>query len=273
MKALLEFAPRRTPLRLIAPLVAALAFGIASCGDSSVSSSPDVASMSADELMSEVASALAGVRSYRVEGTMVNEDGRSRITAAVEASGSVRYSVAIGRTRARMVIVDSGTFIKANRAFLLAQDSKPPGTVVDMLSDRWVKTPPDAAKTKEGLELVLPKTWARCLAESDTTVTKKGTRQFAGRRVVVLADKGDTPGGLPSDLYVSATGPPLPLRVVQTGKERPGKADPRCGGDDDSSTLTASDLRYSDFNEPMHIAAPSEYLDLSQAGGASGAAA
>ena len=40
--------------------------------------------------------------------------------------------------------------------------------------------------------------------------------------VVVLADKGNIPGGAAGDLYVSAVGSPLPLRAVQTGPERSG---------------------------------------------------
>ena len=110
---------------------------------------------------------------------------------------------------------------------------------------------------------------ARCLTESHGTVEKKGTRRFAGLRVVVLADKGDAPGVTPGDLYVSAVGSALPLRVVQTGPRTPGKPDAGCG--EDSSGTRESDVRLSAFNEPVRITAPSDALDLSQLSGASGA--
>jgi hypothetical protein len=262
MKALHELA---------ALTLGVLALGAASCGGAPVSSAPDIASKSADEILSDVVTALEGARSYHIEGHEVDEDGPSRLTGDVDASGSMRFSMAAGRTRARLVVVDSGTFISGNRAFW--RSTSAPGHVADLLSSRWVKAPPAAAAVvAKELHFALPKMLAQCLALAHGSVRNKGTRRFEGRRVVVLADKGDTPGDAPGDLYVSAAGSALPLRVLQTGPPRPGTPDKSCG-DEEPSTTTASDMRLSAFNEPLHIRAPAGALDLAQPAGASGALA
>ena len=94
------------------------------------------------------------------------------------------------------------------------------------------------------------------------TVTKVGTATVDGKRVVVLADKGDRPGGSPGRLYVAATGAPLPLREEQTGPQRAGVSDKRC--DDPSSTTTRSDVHLSGFDRPLRVSPPRGALDLNQ---------
>ena len=197
----------------IATALAVLALGSAGCGggDSRESSPPDIASKPAKQILSDVAAAIGDLRSYRIEGTQVDEDGRSRLAGDIKASGSMRFSIVTGRSRARMIVAGSEMYMKANRAFWLARDSDSPENVADLLSDRWVKLPAVAAA-----------------------------------------------------LYVSAVGSPLPLREVQTGPPKPGKPDRRCDSDGDPSTTTRSDIRFSNFNEPVRIAAPSSYLDLAK---------
>ena len=255
------------PSRPLALALAALALGSAGCGDSPESSPPDIASKPAKEILSDVAAAIGELRSYRIEGTQVDEDGRSRLAADFKGSGAMRFSVANGGSRARMIIVGSETYLKGNRAFWLARDASSPERVAALLTDRWVKAPASvAAEAKKQLGFALPKTLARCIERDHGKIRKIGTRMLAGRRVVVIADKGG-PGEAPSRLYISAVGSPLPLRELQTGPPRPGKRNPDCNSDDERSTTTKSDIRFSNFNEPMRIAAPASYLDLSKISG------
>ena len=263
----------RRLMRLVSGVLslAVLVLLLAACGGGSSGSSSGEASKPAREIVSDMAKALQGVRSYHVAGTGVDKDGTTRLAGDVTASGSVRFTMAIGAKRAQIIVAGSQTFVKADREFWLAQGGPDRDTVAKLLADRWAKVPESAATgVKASLDPLLPKTLAYCATHAAGTVTKKGTRQFAGQRVIVLADRGDLPGDSPSDLYVAASGPTLPVRVVQTGPQTPGRPDPRCG--DEDSTTTRSEARLSAFNEPVHIAPPPNALDVGKLSGGSGAA-
>jgi hypothetical protein len=218
-----------------------------------------------------MATALQGVRSYHVEGTEVDKDGTTRLAGDVTSSGSVNFTLDMSGGRAQLLAVGSQTFVKANRRFWLAQGGQDREKVAKLLADRWAKVPESSAPdVTASVEPLLPKSLAYCATHATGSITKKGTTQFAGHQVVVLADKGDRPGDNPSDVYVQASGPTLPLRIVQTGPQTPGKPDPRCG--DANSTTTHSDARLSAFNEPVQIAPPPNALDLSKLSGGTGAA-
>jgi hypothetical protein len=76
-----------------------------------------------------------------------------------------------------------------------------------------------------------------------------------GQRAVVIIDKGDRPGSAPGKLYVAATGDPLPLRMLSTGRDRPGgHKDQECG--DDTPTRAGEEVIFSHYNEPLHLSAP-----------------
>ena len=90
---------------------------------SGAAGSPDIASKPAKEILSDVAAAIGDLRSYRLEGSQLDKEGRTRLVGDVKASGSMRVRVANGCARAQMVVVGSATYMKANREFWLAQDS------------------------------------------------------------------------------------------------------------------------------------------------------
>ena len=251
--------------------LAFLSLAVAACGGGSSSSSSDEASKSARDIAADMSKALQGVRTYHVEGTEVDKDGRTRLAGDVTASGSVRFTLDVGAKRAQIIVAGSQTFVKANRSYWLSQGGQSREQVAKLLADRWAKVPESAAGgVKASLEPLLPRTLGYCATHGTGAIAKKGTRRYAGRRVVVLTDKGNRPGDSPSDVYVAASGPTLPLRIVQTGPQTPGQPDPRCG--DAESTTTQSDARLSAFNEPVHIAPPPDALDLSKLSGGTGAA-
>jgi hypothetical protein len=81
---------------------------------------------------------------------------------------------------------------------------------------------------------------------------------------VIVADRGDLPVSTPGKLFVAADGPPLPLRLVLTGRKRPGGTPDRLCGEThiSPSASTAGDLRFSRDNEPVTITAPAQALDV-----------
>jgi hypothetical protein len=251
-------------------LVLVLALALAGCGggDGGSGSGGDLASKQPKEILGDVSAALGKVRSYHVEGTQTDKDGRSTINGDVSAGGDVKFRMTLGGNEIELVAVGDRTYMKADRGFWSSRGGAAGPRIANLLADRWVVAPDEAGATmRNGFDQLLPKNLAYCVTRTAGTVGKRGTEQLDGRDVVVLTDKGDKPGTSPGELYVSTSGPALPLRVVQTGPEKPGGTkDPRCG--DQESTTTASDIRLSDFDKPLDIKAPPNPLDLTTLSGA-----
>jgi hypothetical protein len=255
-------------------LCALIPLVLSACGSSSGSSSSggDRTAKPAKQVLSDVQAAVAKVHSYHLDGTITDKDGRTSLVGDVVAPDSLQFRIRQGGKAAQIVLTSSATYLRASRPFWQAQGGIP-AKLVKLLSDRWVKVPGGASGSpRELLGEFTPANLAHCLVAETGTVSKSGTRTFAGRRVVVLQDKGDKPGSNPGLLYVAASGPALPLRVLQTGRAKPGgRHDPRCDSGGGDSTTNA-DVRLSGFDKPVNIKAPPGALDLDKlgAGGASG---
>lgn len=181
------------------------------------------------------------------------------IVGDVDEFGDVRLSMRRGSKRAEAVRVGGEAFLKANREWWLAETAVARSGYADMLADRWVEIP-SAAAVSPTLDALLPETMAHCFRQATGTLSRKGMREFSGGSVIVLADEGDRPGVSPGEIHIAASGPALPLRMIQTGPRTPGEVDPRCG--DADSTITASDVRLSAFNDAVRITAPRDAIDF-----------
>ena len=168
----------------------------------------------------------------------------------------------MGRNVADLVVVDDVTYIKADRAYWLSQGKGPTAAkVAELLAGHWAKLPASAAGGfKDDLEQLSPKGLAECVSRGNGTLRSGGEQTLDGKRVRVLIDEGDKPGTNPGKLYVAADGKALPVRETQTGKQKPGGTDTRCG--DPKSTTTHGDVRISRYDEPVEIKAPADALDL-----------
>ena len=261
------------PHRLI-PLTIAGCFALAGCGAGDDADGGDLASKPPEQILADMSAELAKVRSYHVEGTQDDEDGHSTLAADVTAGGAARLAVNNAGKRFDLVLAGGRSYMRANRAFWSAQGGPNGAKLARLLGDRWVIAPPSTSGSLNALlKELAPRTLARCAAKDHGTITHAGTATVAGQDAVMLADKGERPGTSPGLLSVAAKGRPLPLRVTQTGPDKPGgKPDPSCGNDG-SSTTKASDLRFSRFDAPLRIAAPRKALDLGalQQGGGSSA--
>jgi hypothetical protein len=224
----------------------------------------DEASKSTDDILADATRDLGAVHSYHVAGTGSGSDGSMRIVGDVEASGPMRLRLDQGRQKLGLIIIKSAAYVRASRDFWRRQEHIKSAKELKLLSNRWIKVPGGQGVADLGKQFT-PATLAHCLTTSLGTVTKRPTTTFEGRRVIVLADKGDKPGTSPGLLYVTSAGRILPVRAVQTGRQRPGgHREGACGGSD--RTTTHTDIRFSRFDKPVKIGAPAKALDLTQGG-------
>ena len=258
-----------SPIRPIA-LVFAAAVTLAACGGSDQPADNGVSEKQPGQILAAMSTALEGVKSYHVDGRETDADGTTSAAADIARSGDLRLRLRTGASSADILSVGRRVYMRANSAFWRSEESLD-GSLIGVLADRWILVPGDSiGNLAELTAQLLPKTLAYCSRRPTGKLTKRRS-ESGGKPVVVVSDDGDSPGDAPGDVTIAASGRPLPLRVVQTGRSTPGgKFDARC--DDKHDTTTASDLRFSRYDEPLALAAPKGALDLQSLLGSGGGA-
>jgi hypothetical protein len=216
------------------------------------------------QILADVQRDLAKVRSYHFSGTEV--DGRStvRLAGDVSASGKADVTLREGAASARVILLPSTMYLKANAAFWKANGGSEGSKLADKLAGRWFKA--NDPSLKELIDDLLPKHVASCVTVGTGTLRNGGVSSVGGKRAVVVVAAGDKPGSTPGRLYVTTSPPILPLRLVQTGKRKSGgHLDKRC--QDSSDTSSAGDVRFSAFDKALHIRAPRGAITIPDAGG------
>jgi hypothetical protein len=245
------------PTRRAVALSVLAVTGLATAGGSPALA--DEAAKSPRQILADVTANLAKVRSMHIEGTEVDKDGRTTLSADISASGSTDMRAKLGGQQLRIRAIGKQLYFKGSRSFW--KGSGVPSSAVSALTDRWVKMPASAAGADSLAKELQPRALARCLGTDLGTIRKGPVTKVDGKPAVVLIDAGDKPGTSPGRLYVANAGTPLPLRVMQTGPSRAGgKRDAACG--DAGDTTRSSDLRFSNYNKRLRITAPAGARDL-----------
>jgi hypothetical protein len=249
------------PARVLSLLLVPVALG--ACGSGSnggtATTSPTAAAGRPQQELATVQAALRSVRSFHVAGTQLAADGRTTLSGDVTATGSLDLTLTQQGAAVRILLIGRDLYLRATRGFWLAHQTTP--AIAGRLAGHWVKVPADKATLDLSRELS-PQTLAHCTTVNTGTIHDAGTATFLGRPVRVLVSAGDAPGSSPGQLFIATGGRPLPVRVLQTGPERPGGTnDPRCASNGPDTTRR-SDLRLSRYDAPVHITAPRDVLDL-----------
>ncbi|MCW3023449.1 MAG: hypothetical protein JWR30_2771 [Conexibacter sp.] len=252
-----------------ASLITALPLALVAAGGP-LASAADESAKSPRQILADLSRDLGKVRNYHFSGSQTDPDGRSSLAGDATASGRANLVIRKGASAVRLIAVPAGVYVKGNAAYWKSVGGSNGASIAKQLADRWVKAPGSQDKSLVAMfQDLTPKHLASCTAVGTGTLAKGGTATIAGRKAVVIVDRGDKPGTTPGRLYVTASGPVLPLRVTQTGRRRAGgRLDPRCQEKDDKST--ASDLTFSRFDAPLKIAAPHGAITLPSGGGGTG---
>ena len=208
-----------------------------------------------------MAAALRHVHSYHLEGKVDAPEGprgTARLSADVDRDGDVRMRLTTGRSAAVDVIVArSEAFLRASSGFWRQQGYP---LAAARLQGRWARVPGRAANAliRSARELT-PQRLAAC-ARPTPRLEYGGTTTVGGRRTVIVVDRG-SPGDSPGAVYVRLRGPALPLRVVQSGRPRPGKLrNPKCASG--RGRIAMEDLRFSHFNADIRVEPPANPIVL-----------
>lgn len=238
-------------------LAAAVAVGGCGGDDSSSSGGDGEAGKDPAAILKDVKRDLAKVKSMHLEAA--SKSDATTFAADVFASGETALDITEGSSKARLLLLPTAVYIKGNRAYW---ESSGGSAIADKLSGRWVKAPVEMGKGLAGMvEYLTPKRLAECVDVGIGTLSVKGTDTVDDQEVVKVQDAGDKPGTSPGLIYVTTHAPNLPLRIVETGKSKPGgTVDKRCEREDDDSS--DGEVTLSKFDAVPEITVPKGALDL-----------
>jgi hypothetical protein len=246
-------SPRRVAVLALVPLTVGLG-----CGSDSNDGSNGVKSKPPEEILAATAHALSRAKSFHVESTERGSSAPS-VTADVGLPKQLRLVLKDRDASGSIVVADGAFYMKGNAAYWKHLDA---ARDADVLAGRWFKVPLSLAKD---LTTALDRrTLSRCLVTEHGTLARGGTATVDGKRAVVIVDKGDRPGTTPGKLYVAASGEPFPVRILVTGKQRPGgHEDPECG--DEAPMRAGDEVVFTHYNKPLDVSAPPAAVDLGSA--------
>lgn len=229
--------------RHVTPMLAVAAAGlvVGGCGvatPAAPSAAQTAERLAPRELVARASNALAHMHSLQVVATAKSRGyPRFRVTLAVQRPGRLSMSLIHGRSSLNIRLVGNRAYVQGSQQILSSLAST--ARVATLLAGRWIGQPASTNPGAVAMEKwTRGRTFTRCFSlGKHGALSYHGTRLVDGISTVVVRDRGNRPGTTPSLIYISATAPYLPLRIVQTGPSRPG------GGSDAGCRLSAPGLQ------------------------------
>lgn len=221
----------------------------------SAGSGNGVASKSPAQILAAAQAALRSASGFVVAGTITENGATVKLRIVDGGSSKIELQLTEKAKTADIVVVGGTGYVRANRAFWVAQA----GSTNARLADRWIQVPASATKQlSSSLGDFAPSTLATCLGEDVGTLSSDGTTTIDGDAAVVIHDAGNVPGSNAGTLAVATTGPAYPLRSTATGPTRPGGRVDACNNGKGGNVQGSVTL--SDFNHAPAIKAPAHPL-------------
>jgi hypothetical protein len=248
------------------------------CGGSAISLASGEDSKTPAQVIKDAQAALRQSKGVTVHFTGTSGTTKVDLTMSGDGKGNVTGAGTFDSTAIEFLVYGGTFYIKGGDFF-----AKSAGTSVTeaqkqqllaLINGKWVVM--GKADSSAGFgdmsKLATPGVLADCLDDHGTVDPKLGTDTVQGQKVVVINEKGDSPGDAAAKLEVRVASPNYPVRLVQSGAVAPGtpKAHGKCptgSGGPDSSTTQDVTIDFSGFDSTSTIAAPTNTVDLSKLAG------
>ena len=174
---------------------AALAIGLGACGSSSTTSSSGEENKSADQIFSDALDALNGVAVVHLAQSSTDTSGVTKIDGTI--TGDAGRATATDPSGTATVIVVTGGSVYVSQGSSGFQQIT--GDLATQVSSITIHQTVSCGRTEHG------------------GLTKGSVSTVNGKRVIAIVDDGKAPGASPESVFVALDGPPLPVRIAQTG--------------------------------------------------------
>jgi len=114
---------------ILSVLVTAV-LGLAACGGDQSSAkkdaapSPNRSKATPKQILDAAAADIARLRSYHLEGTETDREGVGKLRGDVSGDGRLRFTLDVGKSTIRLVVIERATYLKANKAFWTGQQGR-----------------------------------------------------------------------------------------------------------------------------------------------------
>jgi hypothetical protein len=210
------------------------------------------------DVMTDTAAAMAALTSYHAHDSVSDGGVTISYTRDVDqVHRRVLLTAKSGSARFDVIVAGKIYYKRANAAYL--RQFLPPKSVPRFAS-KWFRGPLENSDYESLQPSADPAVNARCFNTHLGTLTKDSSGPIGGQPAVIIRDAGDAPGGVQRKFYVAATGAPLMLSELTTGKvKRGGEPIRECHetvadlGAKGAPEITTS---FSRFNAPLAIKTP-----------------
>jgi hypothetical protein len=176
---------------------------------SSATAGNGVAALGADEILGRAKAALTRAKSFRAEGTMVQDDQRTTIDVKVSGP-DFAGSMAFAEAKVELLAVGGKQYLRPNEQFLSMSTGAEQGKfLARAIGGRWIA----GAQSDQAFAEIFSVGSIEELIKPTGTLSKGEEKEVGGVPAVGLKDAGDPD----SVLYVATAGEPYPVRLVGKG--------------------------------------------------------
>lgn len=216
--------------------VLVLALGaLAGCGSSS--SGNNIASKSATEILTESKAAADSASSVHVSGSIKTGAAPVTIDLNLAAGKGARGEISENGASFKLILVGGTAYISGSPAFYRSLGG---AAAAQLLDGKWLKASATSGEFASFNSLANMRQLIDTTLAAHGTLTKGATSTVNGQQVIAVTDTNKT-----GTLYVATTGKPYPVAITKGGSEN-GK------------------IVFSNWNQPVTIAAPANAVDLSE---------
>ncbi|HTC60448.1 MAG TPA: hypothetical protein VK691_10075 [Solirubrobacteraceae bacterium] len=216
--------------------VLVLALGaLAGCGSSS--SSNNIASKSATEILTESKAAADSASSVHVSGSIKTGATPVTIDLSLAAGKGARGEISENGASFKLILVGGTAYISGSPAFYRSLGG---AAAAQLLDGKWLKASATSGEFASFNSLGNMRQLIDTTLAAHGTLTKGATSTVNGQQVIAVTDTNKT-----GTLYVATSGKPYPVAITKGGSEN-GK------------------IAFSDWNQPVTITAPANAVDLSE---------
>ncbi len=218
----------------------AIALGFASCGGSSGGSGGSgngISSKSPDQIFTAVSSAVDGVSSVHVAGTLTSGGSNTTLDLNLVNGKGGQGSMSQDGLGFKIVAVGNNVYLNGGSAFWQKFGGN---AAVHLFSGKWLKAPATGQLSSIARLTSVRTLFTKLLSGSHANLTKGSTSTVNGQKVIALKDTAT--GGT---LYVATSGKPYPIEVIKAGSN---------GGQ----------MTFDHFNQTFSLSPPANSIDVSQ---------